>query len=146
MPLWLHELLHFTTYSVMYLFVSRIYLSFKKFAYFLVGILSAIFVDLDHLIDYLLYTNFQRFDLSEFLSGEGYDALGVGFVIFHGWEYVILLITFGFIIKNKSVKNILYVLALGLFAHLFFDTLANGLPDYFYFITLRASHNYRFSY
>ena len=127
----------------MYYLMSLIYKEFKDMRYFLVGTLTAIFLDMDHVLDYLIFNHFSRFNLREFLTCEFYASAGIAHVYFHGWEYLVLLLLAFICTKKGVVKNVLFALALGMFAHLLFDTIINGLPDYFYFITLRSVHQYK---
>jgi len=143
MPLWIHEILHFSLFAVAYGLLSIIYKPFKDVRHFIIGFFSAVLIDLDHVVDYFIFNGFSRFNLFEFLSCKFYEESGRAFVIFHGWEYLIILLFVGVVTKKSKIKSVIFAFALGMFVHLTFDTIVNGLPDYFYFVSSRALQGFR---
>lgn len=143
MPLWIHESLHLSIFAVLYFLVSLFYKPFKDVRHFLIGFISAVLIDLDHVLDYFLFNGFSKFDLFEFLSCKFYDDAGRAFVLFHGWEYLAALLSVGFLIKKSKWRSVIFAFALGMFAHLLLDSLVNGLPNYFYFFSLRALNGFK---
>lgn len=143
MTLWIHEILHFSLYAVAYGTISLFYKPFKDMRHFIVGFLSAVLIDLDHVIDYFIFNRFSSFNLFEFLSCEFYDTAGKAYVIFHGWEYLAVLLVTGILLRKSKWQAVLFAVCLGMFVHLSFDTIVNGLPDYFYFLTSRAINGFR---
>lgn len=137
----LHEILHFLFYLLLFLIVNSFQIYKMSFNNFLTGLIAAIFIDLDHLIDYFLH-NGARFNLAEFLTGQNFIESGKAYVLFHGWEYVLVLLIFYFFVKKQNFKNFLLSIIIGLTAHLFFDSIANGMGRYFYFISYRIATSF----
>ncbi len=142
MPLWIHEILHFSIFAVMYGITSRFYKPFKDVRHFIIGFISAVLIDFDHLLDYFLFNGFSKFNLFEFLSCDFYNVAGKAFILFHGWEYLAVILIAAILLKKTKWSAVAFAFALGMFAHLLFDTYVNGLPDYFYFISLRILNGF----
>ena len=137
----LHEILHFLTYALLFLIVYAVQKNKMNLTNFITGLIATIFLDLDHLIDYFLH-NGIRFSLSEFLTGQNFMESGKAYVIFHGWEFVLIIIVAYILIKKQNTKNFLLSIIIGLTAHLFFDSVANGMGRYFYFISYRIATSF----
>jgi len=88
------------------------------------GILGGFLVDIDHFIDYFLAFHWN-FNLSWFLQGYEFLKTDQIHLFFHAWEYVIILLSLGFLLKSKKLIILLFSLALGLFFHLTGDVLMN---------------------
>jgi len=99
--------------------------------------------DMDHFIDYFLALGF-KFDLGYFSHGYQFLQSGKIYMLFHGWEYVIILLAVAFLVKKQLVlKSVSFALALGMFFHLCFDTFQNdGMSVKAYSIIFRASKNF----
>ncbi len=109
---------------------------YRDFMYGLCGFAFGMFLDADHLVDYLLYlTKFHRpFQLKEFLSGT-YFADWQKFVTpLHSWEIVLgsLIMYTGFGYKISLVT------AAALAGHYVVDYLTNDVNPYAYFLAFRA--------
>ncbi len=100
--------------------------------------LATYFIDLDHLIEYFQYYGLH-FDLLEFFELDFFRALGKAILPLHGWEWVLLLFFIG---RRKKWKSVYWAVALGFGAHLLWDTLSNGFPAAFYFISWRAGNGF----
>ena len=101
----LHEILHFVTYILLFLIVYAIQKNKMNLTNFITGLIATIFLDLDHLIDYFLH-NGIRFSLSEFLTGQNFMESGKAYVIFHGWEFVlIIIVVVVFFIYSKKKRK-----------------------------------------
>lgn len=141
MMLFGHELLHIFVYIS---FVFPIYFFFAKhFTYksFLVGILTTLLIDFDHLFDYLYFKGFG-FKLTEFLSGRYFDLSGKVFVPFHSWEVVLLLII---LYLTRYKKSWILFISIGIAAHLVLDLVYYGLPFHIYFLVHRAINGFNSS-
>ena len=140
----LHELGHLISYflavAILYLF-SKKYFTLKNF---LVGLLATVFIDLDHVIDYLIYKGYLAFDIWEFFSGSYFAFNGKAYVIFHAWEYVLLIFLLFLDESDKKGKSWMLFIAVGLFAHLVFDTVSYGFPWEMYSIMSRVFDSFRF--
>ena len=99
----------------------------------LTTVLVAILVDVDHLVDYFSFYGF-KFNLANFLEGKYFKVTQKAYVPFHAWEWVILL---GIIAKNRGWKSYFTAIALGLFAHLVYDSISQS-SFLFYSIGYRA--------
>ena len=113
----------------------------KPIVSFLGGVAGGFFVDLDHLIDYFLAfgTNFK---LDYFLSGYQFLKSDKIYVLFHGWEYVIILLLLVWGLKSRILRSVFLSIALGLFFHLSTDIIIDGLPAKSYSLAYRASRGF----
>lgn len=104
---------------------------------------GAVLIDLDHLIDYFLAFGLH-FNIFSFIQGAQFAKNEKIYVLFHGWEYVILLVGIAWLIKsNMKLKVAFLALALGAFFHLLMDTNINhGMTIRSYSIVYRAVHDY----
>ena len=108
---------------------------------FAAAIVSGVLVDLDHFIDYFLAfgTNFR---LDYFMHGYQFLKSDKVYILFHTWEYVIILLAISFILKNKWGRSLVLGLALGLFFHLWADVFINNVPVSIYSIIKRSKNNF----
>ena len=109
------------------------------------GFIGGFLIDLDHFIDYYLAFGgnwqWQYFE-------KGYQFLKSGniYILFHGWEYVIVLMGLVFLFKSKVAKTIFLSLALGIFFHLVTDVFVDNVPAKSYFLIYRLKHNFDIQY
>jgi hypothetical protein len=100
---------------------SFLFLLFKSWGLAIASLLSGVFIDLDHIIDYVIEHGF-RFNLKKFFNffyGEQYRKLTL---IFHGWEWLILLFTISWLTDwNPWVTGLL----IGFTQHMFLDRFYN---------------------
>lgn len=113
----------------------------KSAASFAGGMLGGLLIDLDHLIDYFLAFGFN-FKLGYFANGYQFIKSDKVYVLFHGWEYVIILFGAVYIIKNLKLKSLVFTLAMGAFFHLSADVLINNTSVKFYSIIFRAKNDF----
>jgi hypothetical protein len=108
-----------------------------------IAFVGAVLIDLDHLIDYYIAFG-SHFDMLSFIHGEQFAKNDKIYVLFHGWEYVILLIAVSWLIKsNIKLKVAVLALALGAFFHLLIDVNVNhGMTVQGYSVVYRAIHYY----
>ncbi len=149
-----HELLHFfssilsggITLLLFYRFkVSKI----SILVVFSSALIGGFFIDLDHLIDYIATYGFH-FNLNCFLHGCQYLATKHVYIIFHGWELIVVLaVIAGLLLKKKprDSKRTLLVLALvsfttGLLAHLIIDSITNEIALFGYSFFYRLFNNF----
>ena len=92
MGLLLAELGHILSYVTLALVVSFFFKKYSSVRNFFIGFAVTLLIDLDHIIDYFAYHGFHSFDIWQALSGSYFSFSEKTFVIFHGWEYVILLL------------------------------------------------------
>lgn len=139
MPLTLHIAIHIFLSLAAGFIVWKIYK--KPFLAFFFALLSGVAVDLDHFIDYFLAFGFH-FRLDYFSQGYQFLKSEKVYVLFHAWEYVIILLIIFLFIKNKTGKAIFLSLALGLVFHLSADILIDAAPIKTYSIIYRAENNF----
>ena len=113
---------------------------FGNWSAILAAIATGSLIDLDHFIDYLIYTKFHRFSLKEFLAGDFFNDFGKAYVFFHGFEYGIVFIVFGAIFPDYGW--LFYSLGFSNLLHLFYDTITNKPIWPTYFITYRIAKNF----
>jgi hypothetical protein len=106
--------------------------------------LGAVLIDLDHLIDYFLAFGFH-FNLTAFIAGEQFAKSDKIYVLFHGWEYSILLAIVAWFLKGHvRVQGAICALALGMFFHLLIDVNINhGMTIPGYSLSYRYLKGYR---
>lgn len=145
MNLFLHLSIHFTLGVVAGLIG---WLVTKRFwASMIAGVLAGTLIDLDHLIEYWLVFGWS-FNLSHFVQGFEYLESAKMRVVFHGWEYVIMLLAAYWALGRftrpwaGTVGAILLGVALGFFLHLSADSLINGIPVRSYSIVYRIVHGF----
>lgn len=140
-----HELGHFFVFLLLYFVIFQLVPQLYKLKYFLVGLITTIFMDLDHLLEYFLYAGF-KFDPQLILSGD-YFILGQKIIVlFHAWELVFLLVLLQCsFIKRKFYNYIPLVIALGIFAHLLFDIYTYDFDLLNYSIIYRSISDFSFA-
>ncbi len=81
----------------------------------------SMFLDADHYIDFLLANNFSNLNPFLVFFTDYFQFSGKVYVLFHGWEYVILLLLLFVWFKSKRCDLYLLVIALAMFGHLLLD-------------------------
>lgn len=120
-----------------------LYYKYRRRGLFFLALAVSIFIDLDHLIDYFLYADFSRFDLSEFLDMDFALKVNKIYVLFHGWEFVFILLFLANIIKKY--RPILLTIGLAVFGHLLVDQFTNEVGVFTYFFIYRLINNFSYS-
>ena len=99
-------------------------------------ILTGIFIDLDHLIDYFAHT--KKWNLNSFLNCHFVKSKKL-ILPFHGWEYAI-----GALFLSIKYK-FFFPIFLGICCHLIIDTLMHAKNNPLtYFISYRIIHRFSF--
>ena len=106
----IHGLLGITFSLIFWLKTKNLRLSIVPF-------ITVYAIDLDHLLDYWLYHGFG-FNLVDFLRGEYFDVTGRAIVIFHAYEWILMLI---YITWKKGWNTLESALIFGMSAHLIWD-------------------------
>ena len=133
----LHELLHAVVAGGLAYFIGRRYRS-RSAA--MICFCVSFFSDADHLLDYLLFTEFNRFDVLEFLRSPQYRASGLPLLLFHAYEWVAGLSIIAWF--SPRWRRPAFAAALGLFAQIFIDQLSYSLHPLHYFFIFRAMHGF----
>lgn len=108
---------------------------------FAAGIIGGFLIDTDHLIDYVLAFG-TDFRLYYFLSGYQFLKSEKIYIIFHGWEYVLLFSIVALLIKRPILKSLFLALALGMFFHLDADVVIDHIPPQTYSVLYRVKHHF----
>jgi hypothetical protein len=108
------------------------------------GLIGGVLIDLDHLIDYVIAFGFT-FNLGDFFNGYYGVKNGHIFYLFHGWEYVVILLAIGILIKkHMRLKSFAVALALGMLLHLMIDvTINDGMTAHGYSIGYRVANGFK---
>ena len=130
------ELLHFVLSTVVGVLVAYIFGSWWAVP---LALASGFFIDLDHLIDYFIFSK-GRFSLEEFKIGTYFDDSGKVYVFAHGFEYAIVLIILGILLP--SFAWIFFSLGFSNLLHLLYDTVFNKPIWPTYFISFRLAKNF----
>ncbi|NTW13967.1 MAG: hypothetical protein HGA31_02975 [Candidatus Moranbacteria bacterium] len=141
MSLPLHLLMHVFLSLVAGFVVWKIWN--KPFVSFAAAVAGGVLIDLDHFIDYFLAFGFS-FNPDYFTHGYQFLQSGKIYVLFHGWEYAIILLIGLFFVKRKPVlQSVFLALALGMLLHLCFDMFANeGLMFKSYSVLYRIHNDF----
>lgn len=145
MPLAIHLSIHILSGLLAGYFVWKLWK--KPLPAFVFSFIGAVAIDFDHFIDYFLAFgwNFSAsWRINYFTNGYQFLKTDKIYILFHGWEYVIIFGILGlFIFKNKTVKTIFFALALGMLFHLTYDVSANaGMRFLSYSIIYRMENNF----
>ncbi len=102
--------------------------------------LAGVFLDLDHIIDFL-YNRRRPFKISRFLTTFEFDALENILVLLHAWEFALIWLAL-----MLCVPEVRQPLALGLFigfvTHLGLDNIFNRHSRWAYFLLYRLRHGF----
>lgn len=119
---------------------TLIYFSWRSFSAALVSFFSGVFIDLDHLLDYLL--KYKKLNLRHFFAvfepqRSGFDTY---YLPLHSFE---LIIIFWLIVYKFSLGLFWSAFALGMTQHMAADFLKNRhLKAYFYFLLCRWAYGF----
>lgn len=142
MNLYLHEFTHLS----LSFFVGFIIWKISSNVYVIpAALMGGFFIDLDHLIDYLLAFGF-KFNLAYFLKGYQFLKTDKIYVLFHSWELVIFLffaIFFFINFKNLiTLRTLLLSFSLSLLFHLIVDVFTNNMKPQSYFLYYRIKNKF----
>lgn len=101
----------------------------------------SIFLDIDHLLDYLLTLGFT-FDLHAIAEGSYFDISKHTIIPFHSWETAIAFCILGWVKKRKKVGLFILATGLGMGIHLTVDQIWYNAPWGSYFLIVRFLHNF----
>ncbi len=109
------------------------------------GLLGGFMVDFDHFIDYFFAFGWN---FNFYWFSKGYEFLKSDriFLLFHGWEYIALILIIAVILKKRFIKSkiFLFSLAIGLLFHLSGDIIMNeGMRLRSYSILYRVKSGFK---
>lgn len=130
------KLEHHTAFSI--LISGALYMVFKSWGLAAACLLSGIFIDLDHIIDYLREYG-PPFKIKKFFRIFNEGRLQKAVLILHGWEWVFLLCMFSWM---TDWNPFIIGLTLGFAQHLLLDEISNGTNPWGYFLLWRWKNDF----
>jgi hypothetical protein len=110
----------------------------KSWIIFTSSLISGVFIDIDHVIDYLLEFR-KRFRVNEFFDAYYNDRTLFTMIIFHSWELLIPLNFYAFLISgNPWIIGI----AIGFTQHVALDQIFNHPNGWVYFFFWRVKKGF----
>lgn len=103
--------------------------------------MSGVLIDADHLIDYYLAFGVD-FRLNYFLQGYEIVKSGKQYLFLHGYEYLVILVTLFFIVKNQLWRMVITALIFSMVLHLAVDMSLYRVPASSYSLVYRANHHF----
>ncbi len=98
-----------------------LYVIFKSWSLAIASLISGIFLDLDHYLDYVFECG-SPFQIKKFFHSTYEEKLKKIYLVLHGWEWSIILIIIGWFLNwNHWIVGIL----IGYGHHMIFDALFN---------------------
>jgi len=140
MPLYLHLFIHFSLALLTGYLAGRYFKNWRLGI--IAGVLGGFLIDLDHVLEYFFVFGLN-FNIFHFFSGWQFLKSDKIYIIFHAWEWLLLLLLLAWILKRyRNVKIFLIILAWAMAVHLVSDSLINYYPWKFYAISYRASQDF----
>lgn len=143
MTLLFHEIIHLL-FSLLTAFIFFfLYQDSEPSLLLLIGIAltGGLFIDSDHLLDHFIGYKW-KFDLLHFFRGTHFKINRKIYVLFHGYEYTVLLVCIGLLAENSVLQAYIFTLAISAFFHLFVDVMLNDVYIQTYSIIYRILHNF----
>lgn len=134
-----HELLHLVIGIIIGYFLYKKYGNWRLI---ILSILISLFLDIDHYFDFLLANNFSDWRLLEFLKTDYFHSSKKVYVLFHGWEYVILLLIIGLKCKIKKWKSCILTISFVMFGHLLLDQFSYSATLFAYSLIWRIINDF----
>lgn len=103
--------------------------------------LGGVLIDVDHFVDHFLSFGLN-FNYDFFIRGEYFLKSNKAYIVFHGFEYVILFGILAFFAKARIIKTIFIAITLGMFFHLLIDIFLFPNPIKGYFVLYRLFHGF----
>ncbi len=111
---------------------------FKSWTITTASFVSGVFIDLDHIIDYVI-TYGRRFDAKHFFHYFNNSQCKKSIFIFHGWEWLFI---FAVIAKLTEWNPLPIGILIGCAQHLVLDQLFNKTSALTYFFFWRWKHKF----
>ncbi|MEP7162799.1 MAG: hypothetical protein ABI747_03480 [Candidatus Moraniibacteriota bacterium] len=142
MSLILHLFLH-VAFAFLAGFIAWILIPVSPWIPFVAAFFGGVLIDLDHFIDYFMAFGI-RFNLKAFIEGHHFLKNDKIYVLFHGWEYTILLAGGAWFFRTDTgLQAAFFALSLGMLLHLLVDVIVNhGMTIRGYSAFYRAKHDY----
>ena len=141
MPLIIHELIHFILSVLVGIVIFFLYKDINFTYVMTIALAGGFFIDVDHLIDYFIAYKWN-FQTKKFFKGEQFTKIQKIFVLFHGYEYVGVLLCIGYFLRNSNLQAYVFTLAFSSLFHLIVDAMVNNVYVKTYSILYRLYHNF----
>jgi len=122
------------------LIAGLLYLLFKSWSMALSCFLAGIFIDLDHIHDYIREVGFP-FKVKEFFKAAYHGELTRWMLVLHSWELLFLL---GMIAWHTNWNSWVTGILIGFSYHIILDKLYNGERLITYSFIWRWKHNFEY--
>ena len=141
MPLLLHIFIHFILAIGLGYGLGRYFK--KPWLCLILALLAGWLIDLDHVLEYFLVFG-PHFNLIYFLQGREFLLSDKIHILFHAWEWVLLLGSVACLIwkKKRTIAIVLITIAAGIFIHLWTDVFINQYAPQNYSIIYRATQGF----
>lgn len=143
-PLFIHELIHLTvsvaTGFVFYYLYRNSGVLMRDIM--IIAIIGGVLIDSDHLYDYFKAFKWD-FKLHKFLKGKAFEKNKKIYVLFHGYEYVFLLVWLGLKMTDPVLQAYIFTLAISSLFHLIIDAAVNNVYIRTYSILYRIVYGFQ---
>jgi len=106
--------------------------------------LMGVFIDLDHIVDYL-YNSPRRLRVSRFFTAFEFEVLENIFVFLHSWEFALVWLALLLCVPDVR-QPVAWGLFIGFVTHLGLDNLFNRHSRWAYFLLYRLRHGFAAKY
>lgn len=146
MKLFLHECIHFVLcvlafLSTLYFFPDAGFGTMQLVYIAAAAFITGFFLDADHVIDYLIAFGWS-FNIGDFFKGKQFGKNNKIYVLFHGYEYAIVLLLLAWLVQDQFIKALLLASALGNMSHLILDAASNPVILIGYSIIFRYINSF----
>jgi len=117
---------------------AGLFAAFRSLSLSLAALLTGIFIDIDHTFDYLREYGFRP-NIKFFFHVFDDTLFKRVVLIFHGWEWAILLAVLSMTSKHDPIIS---GIAIGLWSHLLCDQFTNGASIWGYSLIFRLSRKF----
>lgn len=117
---------------------ALVWACFRSSAAAMACFLTGVFLDIDHLIDYVVNYGLQ-FRVKRFFKAFEYEAFENIFIFLHSWEFIIIYLVLLWLIDWKPVA---IGAVIGIIVHLLLDHFFNNHSKWAYFLSYRLFHRF----
>ncbi len=100
--------------------------------------LTGVFLDIDHLLDYVINYG-PRFKIKHFFTVFEFEAIENIYLFLHSWEFIVIYLALLWLIDWKPVA---IGAVIGIVLHLLLDHFFNAHGKFAYFISYRLFHRF----
>jgi len=115
-----------------------VYLCLHSAGAAIASFISGVFIDFDHMLDYVLNYGFP-FHIRHFFSVFHQEVLRRVILVLHSWEWIIILFIILIMVDWNSIATGLFI---GYFIHLLLDNCVNHCRPMAYFFSYRLFHHF----